>query len=353
MGIIDDVIKHYISELSKEEKAELLAALVAAIDRELVESLLEESVFKERCPRCGCAHTVGKGKPGGHPRRLCRGCKKTYGTSTDRVLAMSKLPREVWVGYARCMMDSLSLRECATRCNVSLKTSFFMRHRITECMEGCLGPFAVGEACSAEIDEVYLRESFKGNHSQKERFTMPRKPKRRKGDGVRSGTSKDQICVMTGISDRGDIFLEVAAMGRLTRETAERVLQEKVFKGAIISTDDHHAYRGVLREIGVAAHWRYKASDRSYGVINAVNALHSRLKDFLKRFKGVSSRWVESYLIWLRWTESLRIRNNRERAERAVAHAVSGYYQTKIRDCWEKPYLFQRFAPDAYEAVTD
>lgn len=36
---------------------------------------------------------------------------------------MSKLPPETWMAYVGCFCDRLTLRECAERVGVSLKTS--------------------------------------------------------------------------------------------------------------------------------------------------------------------------------------------------------------------------------------
>jgi transposase-like protein len=344
MDIVNEVIRGFIPQLNKEEKRRLLDMLIAALDAELVDSLTEADDDRVVCPRCGCMVTMKKGRSKGHQRWLCGGCARTFGRSTDRVLGLSRLSREIWVEYARCMMDMLTLRECAKRCGVCLKTSFFMRHRICECMGGYLDPFRVGPSCSAEIDEIYLRESLKGNHKLGTRFKMPRKPKRRPKDGVTGGTTKDLVCILTGINDRGAVFLEIAGMGRFCLKDAERMLADKVSAGSIVSTDDHHAYKKALREIGVATHNHYKVDSRSQGVINAVNSLHARFRDFLDGFHGISSRWLENYLTWFKWIESLRLRDSNERMEKAVAHAANGYYKIRMRDCWDQPYLFEVYA---------
>jgi len=342
MGIIKEIFLGLIPELTGEEREELLAELVAAIDNELVVRVTGDGDGGQAvCPRCGCPHTHRKGRPNGRQRHLCEGCGRSFSASTNRVMALSKLPREAWVEFARCMMDMLPLRRCAERCGVGLKTAFFMRHRVCECMEGYLDPFRVGPSCSAEIDELYLRESLKGNHKKGGRFKMPRKAKRRPGDGVRGGTTDDLVCILTGINDRGACFLEVCGMGRFTSDDARRMLASKVSEGAIVSTDDHHAYKKALHEIGVAVHNHYRANDRGQGVINAVNSLHARLRGFLDVFRGISSRWLGSYLAWFKWLESFRMRSSSERMEKAVAHTANGFYKTRIRDCWDRPYQFE------------
>jgi len=337
MDIVNKTIQEYIQGLSREEKEELLEQLIKVLDLELID-LVREIDDLDVCPRCKSNNTIKKGKPKDRQRWFCQCCKKSFSASTNRILSYSKLPGEVWVAFARLMIDGMSLRECTFRCGVCLKTAFFMRHRILECMNKYIDLFRVDSSCSAEIDEFYLRESFKGNHTKSTVFVMPREPKRRSGDYVTGGTTKDLICILTGINDRGGLFLEVAGMGRFESEDASRMLREKIYKGAIISTDGHQSYVKIMQEIEVAVHNRFSTNNRSRGVINAVNGLHSRLDAFLQPFRGISSRWVENYLSWFKWLESFRMRNSKEKAEKAIAHISNGFYKLRVRDYWKLPY---------------
>ena len=76
-----------------------------------------------------------KGKAGnGEQRYLCRGCGRTFGMGSERILGTSKLPKETWMAYAEYFVLMLPLRECARRCRVCLKTAYTMRHRLIECL---------------------------------------------------------------------------------------------------------------------------------------------------------------------------------------------------------------------------
>ena len=61
----------------------------------------------ERCPRCGSVAVVKKGKSkNGEQRYLCRGCGRTFGMGSGRILGTSKLPKETWMAYAECFVLS-------------------------------------------------------------------------------------------------------------------------------------------------------------------------------------------------------------------------------------------------------
>ena len=68
----------------------------------------------------------------------------------------------------------------------------------------------------------------------------------------------------------------------------------------MVSTDRQRGYVRALAEMGVAAHERFTSSGPR-APLNRVNALHSALKAFLARFRGVSTRRLPNYLAWFCW----------------------------------------------------
>lgn len=242
-----------------------------------------------------------KGKAGnGEQRYLCRGCGRTFGMGSERILGASRLPKETWMAYAECFELMLPLRECARRCRVCLKTAYTMRHRLIECLSAYSPSFRIERGCGCELDETYSPESFKGNHA-KGSFTMPR-PSRHRGKQVhRRGLSRELICVMTGVNDPNETFLEVTGRGALSRGRAMDALRGRIAAGSVVATDRAAAYVGVLAELEVAAHAAHDSKDRSGGTINRVNAVHSLLGAFMGPFKGVSTKHLDAYLACFRW----------------------------------------------------
>lgn len=68
--------------------------------------------------------------------------------------------------YLECFVDCLPLRECVARCRISLRTSWLMRMRPIESIRRHLPRFHADAGCAVQVDETYLRESFKGNHKR-------------------------------------------------------------------------------------------------------------------------------------------------------------------------------------------
>ena len=92
-----------------------------------------------------------------------------------------------------------------------------------------------------------------------------------------------------------------------------------------------------LAEMGVAAHERFASSDPR-APLNRVNALHSALKAFPARFRGVSTRRLPNYLAWFCWAREAR--RGGDAASLLRAQMGSGTYRTSWRRLWRQPYPF-------------
>ena len=336
MEILDSIAAQLLGQLGHAERKEAIASLRRIIDEESCRLAEEEAgAGGLACPRCGSLSFVRRGRDAaGAQRCLCKDCGRSFNGSARKVLAASKLGRPAWMRFAECFVDRRPLRECAEECGVSLKTAFFMRHRVLEALAKRTPAFRVGPGCGAEVDESYFRESFKGNHTNSA-FDMPRPPRRH----GRKAPNAEQICVMTGINDANDIFYALAGRGISTsREKLERTLGGVVCVGAVVATDGANAFGEFLREAGVAAHVVCPAKGHE---LNRVNGMHSRMKEFFRPFHGVSTKHLHSYLAWFKWVWSFKAGRRREELSAlAVKQVLRGTYDTKWRGYKEKEYPF-------------
>lgn len=333
--------KKDMANLSKTERRRAIESVRDVIRAAAFDDAAGSAYEIERCPRCGSVAVVKKGKSkNGEQRYLCRGCGRTFGMGSERILGTSRLPKETWMAYAECFVLMLPLRECARRCRVCLKTAYTMRHRLIECLSAYSPSFRVERGCGCELDETYFPESFKGNHA-KGSFTMPR-PSRHRGKQVhRRGLSRERICVMTGVNDSNETFLEVTGRGALSRGRAMDVLRGRIASGSVVATDRAAVYVNVLAELEVAAHEAYDPKDRSGGTINRVNAVHSLLGAFMEPFRGVSTKHLGAYLDWFRWCRTFMAAGPGA-AERTVARQLAhGTCGIRVRDMFnvEPPYM--------------
>ena len=276
---------------------------------------------------------------GGSQRWLCRGCGRSFSASTGRVLTLSKLPAATWASYVEGMAAGESLARLVARCGVCVKTSWFMRMRVLEAMRSQLQlqPIRGGDGVSAQADELYLNESFSGGRSG-----MPGEP-HASGHGVRSrGISSLKVAVVTVVNDLGDCTAVLAAGASPGADQIRAGLAPARVAGSEVSTDMHSSYAAPLAEAGAASHNRYGAADAGEDELGMVNALHERLRGFLWRFRGVSTRRLQRYLWWFCWEEQAR-RSDASREAMPRAHVANGSYESTRRDLEEEPQPFWDF----------
>ena len=327
-----------LSGLSGDEKREALRALRRLIDEELfglaTEGDPDDAPPPDSCPRCGSWKVAKRGRDAkGGQRYLCKACGKSFSGSTLKVFATTKLDHATWMRYAECHVDLDTLREVQEKCGVSLKTAWFMRHRVLEAIALAMPPFRSSAGDGMQVDETYLRESFSGNRKNAE-CGIPRAARKR-NEGV---DNREQICVLTGVNDAGDMFFEIAGRGNIDSERAEAFLGGKVESGAIVSTDGSRAYPRAMKPLDAR---RHEASPSEAHAINVVNNLHSRLWDFLDHFRSVATRRLWNYLAWFKWIWCFKVgRTAEEVADMVVRHVAGGSYRTTWRQCKNTPYPF-------------
>ena len=342
----DGWMRDVVAGLGDEDRRRLLALLEEAIRGEMPPGPAGPGDARPpECPRCGCGRVVGHGRDGrGRRRWLCRGCGRSFGASTGRVLGATRLGAAAWREYASAMLDGATLRACARRAGVSLRTSFFMRHRLCEVMARTAPALRARRGCRVLLDELLVPDSLSGNHTRNPSFSMPRPARRRGQDGVRRGVSRDKVSVALALDERGGARAEAIGLGRGTRDGVHGFLVScGVRRGCVLVSDDEPAYPAAALGTG-ARNELHPSGDR--GPLNRMNALCSSLRHWLSRFRGVSTRRLANYLAWFTWALDAR------RAGSALAlleeEARARAYPTTRRGYAATPYPFH---PELDESV--
>jgi len=307
-----DAVRRQLKGMSPVEREDAVRELREVLYKDAYDTITAHDDILA-CPHCGSVSIVRKGyNPNGSQRWMCKDCKRTFSQVRDTLIGRSKLPVAKWMMYVECFVDCLALRECASRCKVSLRTAWLMRRRLLKCLERYLPKFAAGAGVSVQLDETYLRESFKGNHT-KGKFIMPRTARHRGASLHRRGLGGEQICIMTGVSDSDTAFAILGGRGVISKQRAIEALDGRILRGAQVMADTAAAYPGALETLGA----QFEQTDAKGHRINRVNTLHSNLDGFLHGFRGVSTKHLQSYLTWFLWRRSLRA-NRDERIIRQV-----------------------------------
>ena len=113
------------------------------------------------CPRCGGVDRIGK--MGGKSTRIgtykCYQCRKPFTVKIGTIFEASHVPMNLWLQAMYLIAGSkkgISSNQLHRILGVTLKTAWFMAHRIREAMRSTdLTPFG-GDGGIVEVDETYI-----------------------------------------------------------------------------------------------------------------------------------------------------------------------------------------------------
>jgi|SRR5579859_1988164 len=118
------------------------------------------------CPHCGETARIGalKGKTTRPGLYKCYACKKPFTVRIGTIFEDSHLPLHLWLQVIHlfcCSKKGIATRQIQRMLNCSMKTAWFLGHRIRLAMDpGYTGPIG-GEGKIVEVDETELAKSKK------------------------------------------------------------------------------------------------------------------------------------------------------------------------------------------------
>jgi transposase-like protein len=283
-------------DLTPGQRQRVLEALALGEPGNEVRVVLEGRVGDERrCPRCGEPGATRRGVANGLQRYGCGACGRTFNALTGTPLAGLR-KKELWLKYSRALQDGLTLEKAAQQCAVHPSTAFRWRHRFLHGMSTWKAPVLTG---IAEADETFFLASSKGQRH------LSRPPRRRGGKAAKPGLSAEQIPVLIARDRHGATF--DAVLTTASKEQLGAALKPVLGSDTLLCTDGSPAFKAMAKEAGIphqALHLKagVRVKERIFHIQN-VNAYHSRLKGWIRRFHGVATRHLDSYLGWRRFYE--------------------------------------------------
>lgn len=299
------VLKEVV-EIAKKLSINDRKKLVAILKRDVFDNEIDvdEFLIKERfangrvCPYCGLTAVSKNGhQKDGAQRYICKDCGKSFVATTNSIASGTRKELSVWEKYIECMMLGLSLRKTALLCKIHRNTAFAWRHKILDVLQYMADGVVLDGI--VEADETFFKISYKGNHKKSKTFTMPRPARERGGKSSKRGLSKEKVCVPCAVNRNGLSVAKIGNLGRVAAKDLHFVFDNHIRSGATMCTDDMNSYRSFASDSGLKlVQTKGKESRRGDHNIQHINNYHSQLKDFLEPFNGVSSKYLNNYLIW-------------------------------------------------------
>ena len=294
----------------------IVAVELATLDAQPAATVIIEGRFAvaATCPHCASQRVIRNGHANGLQRYRCRECSKTFsaltGTPLNRLHKRGK-----WLDQAQALQDGQTLRKVAMNLNIHLCTAHRWRHRFLALPMTIQPKTLTG---IAEADETMFLLSFKGKRSG-----LDRKARKRGGKASKRGLSGEQVPVLVA-RDRAGATMD-CVLNAMNITTLSAALKPFLTRDVVLCTDGSLALAAAARQLGVEHH----AVNLSAGVrvdgawhVQNVNAYHSRLKSWIRKFCGVATCYLPSYLGWFRALD--RDNGNEPKSKQWLALALGG-----------------------------
>lgn len=305
---MENELLQYFKSLDSEKQQHLINQLMKNIsDDPSCNSvhLSKENQLKKsgvKCPHCQSTMIVGYGQQKNVKRYKCKSCSKTFSPLTGT--AIYRLHKKPLLSeYVYYMLSGMSLRKIALEMDICLKTAFDWRHKI---LNSVTNGFSGKISGVVEADETFFLYSEKGSKS------LNRKPRKRAGVASKKGINSDHVTVMTAYERKtGTLSNTVVCKGRLTKKAIENGVGKWLDKKhCILCSDSHLSFQAYAKinniEIKpIFVRRKEFVFEKIYHIQN-VNRIHSQLKDWIRKFNGVATKYLQNYLNYYRLTNLVK-----------------------------------------------
>lgn len=279
------------------------------------------------CPHCG--GTERNSKMGGQSTRIgaykCYDCRKPFTVKVGTIFESSHIKMNLWLQAIFLIASSkkgISSNQLHRTLGITLKSAWFMSHRIREAMrDGGLDTFG-SNGGTVEIDETFIGRDF------------DKKPK-----GVKKGRGYDHKNKVLSLVDRSTGRARSVVVDDLKMKTLVPILQANIDREARVMTDEAGQYvnlRMHFRDHGFVRHGIGEYVSKADKTIHT-NTIEGFFSIFKRGMKGVyqhcGHNHLNRYLAEFDFRYNNRIANGVNDTERAdlLLKGVSGkrlMYQT-------------------------
>lgn len=232
------------------------------------------------CPHCGCVDRMRR--MGGTATRpglyKCYACRKQSRVTVGTVFESSHIKLHVWLQAAYLMCSSkkgISSNQLHRTLGVTLKTAWFMSHRLREAMCAATLPPMGGEGVIVEIDETFIG--------------------RKEGVPVRRGYAhKHAVMSLVQRGDKGATVRSFHVSGTAAADLLP-IIKAHVASGTHVMTDEAGQYAHLNKHFAWHGFTRHSAGEYVRGDVHT-NTVEGFYSVFKRGMKGIYQHCGEQHL---------------------------------------------------------
>jgi len=241
------------------------------------------------CPHCGGVERISK--MGGKSTRIgtykCYQCRKPFTVKVGTIFEASHVPMRHWLQAIFLMSSSkkgISSNQLHRTLGCTLKTAWFISHRIREAMrDGNLAPMG-GNGSIVEADETYYGKTKE-----------PKVSKQRKGRPYKVGSRgpRDKRAIVALVERGGSV--RSFHVENADKATVSHIVTENIAKETRLHTDESRLYIGADQHF--LSHETVKHSRKEYVRDDVhTNSAEGFFSIFKRGMKGVYQHCSEKHL---------------------------------------------------------
>jgi transposase-like protein len=277
-------------------------------DEEAAFAYVEKRIWPNgpTCPHCGGVERISKmqGKSTRQGLHKCYQCRKPFTVRMGTIFESSHVPLHIWLQAMYLVAGSkkgISSNQLHRTLGVTLKTAWFMSHRIREAMrEDGLGPFGQGGGI-VEADETFIGVD----------------PASKQFDRTRGFHHKMKVLALV---DRDTGRSKAVVVNYVSADVIRPILIENMAAEAHLMTDESVIYRRMRRFFAGHSTVNHGAGQYGHGVIHT-NTIEGYFSIFKRGMKGVyqhcGKQHLHRYLAEFDFRYSNRVALGCDDAERA------------------------------------
>ena len=328
LELIDQLIGH----LNPDERKTLVRKLnmgISSIDDLMKSNRMEK---EHACVKCGCLNIVKYGKirrvhtkkdkdgniierfsVGTHQRYKCRDCGSTFVSTAKSAFYRSHLTPEQISELINSITFRKSIRDTASECCFTTKTSFRWRHKLLDTLTIPNEKVVLGGIL--EADETGFNLSFKGNVWNHICFYGMTAPELRtyylKHPEKTPRALNEMVNVCCGIDHNHEAIANPTNLGKCRIKHLVQTFDKHIEQRSIMCSDRNKSYVPMCNQMKIAL-VQFKSDDYSTKSgdlsIQRINNYHANMKMWFKFFRGVATKYLRNYLLWFNfvlWSKKL------------------------------------------------
>jgi transposase-like protein len=260
-------------------------------DEEAAYSFLEARIWPNGpvCPHCKEAARISKmeGKSTRIGTHKCYACRKQFTVKVGTVFESSHVKLHLWLQAVALLSSSkkgISSNQLHRTLGVTLKTAWFMSHRIREAMrDGDMRPLG-GIGKIVEADETYYGKTKE-----------PRINPKRQGRPYKTGSRgpRDKRAIISLVERGGNV--RTFHVESADKPTVARIVLENIAGESRLHTDESRLYQGA--EAFFAAHETVRHSAKEYVRDDVhTNSAEGYFSIFKRGMRGIYQHCAEKHL---------------------------------------------------------